>query len=164
MSPMKRIIIIALLAYLFFILEFILYDLFGPWGQPQLLLLLIVFFGLYAGIRYSIAAALIAGLLKDIVGLELWGTHVFIFLCAAYVTTLVRRNFYQPGSPFSRAAVAFLVLAGSFIVEVLLYLMRHDVHGAELFTNVFFPQLLTTMVAVTFVFNRLRDVAIGLKL
>ena len=101
---MKRIAIIALLAYLFFVIEFILYDLFGPWGKPELVLLLVVFWGLYSGIRYSIVAALVGGLLKDIVSPMPFGAFLFVFLSAAYLTTFVRRTLYQPGSRFSRAA------------------------------------------------------------
>lgn len=161
---MKRIIVIAILAYLFFVMEFILYDLFGPWAKPELLLLLVVFWGLYAGIRYSIACALMAGFLREVVSPAPFGTHLFVYLCAAYLTTLVRQNFYQPGSRFSRAVVVFFVLTGSFLVDVFLYLMHHEAHGGELLINVFFPQLVTTMVVVTLVFHWLRAVAGWMKL
>ncbi len=160
----KRLFVIALLAYFFFLLEFILYDTLGAWGKPELLLLLVVFWGLYSGIRYSIAAAIFAGTLKDIFSTHPFGTYLFVLLVVAYFTTLVRRNFYQPGSPFSRWVVAFFVFIGTFCVEVILYGMRHEVRLAEVFFNIFLPALVTTMMVVTFVFHRLRDVAVRFKL
>ncbi|MBI3602142.1 MAG: rod shape-determining protein MreD [Candidatus Omnitrophica bacterium] len=160
----KRLLVIALLAYLFFLLEFVLYDALGVWGKPELILLLVIFWGLYSGIRYSIAAAILGGLLKDTLSILPFGTYLFVLLAAAYLTTLARRNLYQPGSPFSRWVVAFFVFIGAFCIEVMLYVMRHDVRLTELLINIFLPELVTTMVVVTFVFYRLRDVAMFLKL
>ncbi len=160
----KRLFVIALLAYLFFLLEFVLYDTLGVWGKPELLLLLVVFWGLYGGIRYSIAAAVFSGLLKDIFSILPFGTYLFVLLAAAYLTTLVRRNLYQPGSPFSRWVVAFFVFIGSFGIEFILYGMRHEARLSEVFLNIFLPALVATMVVVTFVFYRLRDIAMLLKL
>ena len=47
----KRLGLIVALAYLFFLLEMVLNDVLGVWAKPQLLLLLVVFWGLYSGIR-----------------------------------------------------------------------------------------------------------------
>ncbi len=159
----KRLCLIVLSAYIFFVFEALLNDIGGIWLKPELLLLLVIFWGLYSGIRYSIVAAVISGLLKDMFSILPFGTYLFVFVAAAYLTTFVRRNLYRPGSRFSRAVVAFFVLIGFFLIEVALYLMHHDVRLTELFFNIFLPQLVTTMLVVTFVFQRLRDVAVWLK-
>lgn len=112
----KRLFVIGILVYVFFVIEVILNDAFGLWAKPQLLLLLVVFWGLYSGIRYSIVVALLAGLLKDSYSILPFGTYLFIFVASAYLTTFVRRNLYQPGSPFSRAVVTFFVLLGAFFI------------------------------------------------
>ena len=54
---MKRILVIALVCYLAFALEFLLYNFWGKWGKPELLILVVIFFNLYLGIRFSIIAA-----------------------------------------------------------------------------------------------------------
>ena len=159
----KRLILIAVLTYVFFILEFMLNGTLGVWAKPELLLLLVVFWGLYSGVRYSIVAAVIGGLLKDTFSILPFGTYLFIFIAAAYLTVLVRRTLYQPGSRFSRAVVVFFVLIGCFIVEMILYLMHHNVRLGDVFFNIPLPQVVTTMVVVTFVFHWLRDAAVWLK-
>jgi len=160
----KRLVVISLLAYIFFMLEVMFNDVFGPWFKPELLLLLVVFWGLYSGIRYSIFAAFICGLLRDAYSILPFGTYVFVYVAAAYVTTLVRQNLYQPGSSFSRAVVAFFVLIGSLLIEVLFYLMHHELRWMEFLSGIVLPQVVITMVMVTFVFYRLRDVAVFFKI
>jgi rod shape-determining protein MreD len=160
----KRLILIIALSYIFFILELVLNGVFGVWAKPELLLLLVIFWGLYSGIRYSITTAVICGLLKDTFSILPFGTYLFVFIVAAYLTTLVRNTIYQPGSRFSRAVVAFFVLIGCFLLELLLYIMHHDVRASDLFFNIFLPQIVTSMVAVTFVFHWLRDIAVWLKI
>lgn len=160
----KRFAAIAVLTYLAFAAEFILYNMFGAWGKPELVLLVIVFCGLYWGIRHSLAAAIIGGALKDAFGVQPFGTYLFVFIVAAFLTTLIRRNFYQPGSRFSRAAVAAFVLVGVFILELILRYRLYEVRLDEAIAYVFVPQLLVTMVAATFIFHRLRDMAVRWKL
>jgi len=159
----KRLTLIAVLSYFFFILEFTINGSLGGWAKPELLLLLVVFWGLYSGIRYSIVAAVISGLLKDAFSIMPFGTYLFLFIAAAYLTTMVRTTVYQPGSRFSRAVVSFFVLVGCFFIEMMLYLMNHDVRFSDLFFNILLPQMVTTMVAVTFVFHGLRSLALWLK-
>ncbi len=160
----KRLAIIAALVYAAFILEIVINDIFGLWAKPQLLIIVIVFWGLYSGIRYSIFAAFLAGLLKDSYSILPFGTYLFVYVSCAYLTTFVRRNLYQPGSRFSRAVVTFFVLLGAFFLQALLYLMNHDVDWRELFLNIFLPQLVATMLIVTFMFYRLRELTVIFKI
>jgi rod shape-determining protein MreD len=157
---MKRILIITLICYLLFAAEFVLYNSFGAWGKPELLILAIVFFNLYLGIRFGIIAALICGLLKDSISIEPFGTYLFVYTAGAYATTFARQYLYQPGSRFSRAMVAFFAVASCFIVQSAVTLMNHEVRFNEVLVYLLIPQLITTMVAATFVFHRLRDISV----
>src|ERR1019366_1647137 len=122
---MKRVAVIALISYLAFALEFLLYNFWGQWGKPELLILVVVFFNLYLGVRFGIIAAIFCGLFKDASGVAPFGTYVLVYIAGSYVTVLVRRYLYQPGSRFSRALIAFLVVVGCFIVQVILSNMNH---------------------------------------
>ena len=124
---MKRIAVIALVSYLAFALEFLLYNFWGQWGKPELLILVVIFFNLYLGIRFSIIAAVFCGIFKDASGVAPFGTYVLVYIAGSYVTTFVRRYLYQPGSRFSRALVAFFVVVGCFIVQAILTNMNHEV-------------------------------------
>jgi rod shape-determining protein MreD len=157
---MKRVAVIALVSYLAFALEFLLYNFWGAWGKPELLILAVIFFNLYLGIRFSIIAAVICGICKDASGIAPFGTYILVYIAAAYLTTLVRRYIYQPGSRFSRAVVTFLVLIGCFIVQAVLTNMNHEIHFDQLLLYLLVPQLVTTMVVATYVYERLRKISV----
>jgi rod shape-determining protein MreD len=156
---MKRIAVIALVSYLGFALEFLLYNFWGPWGKPELLTLVVIFFNLYLGIRFSIIAAFFCGILKDASGVAPFGTYVMVYIAAAYVTTLVRKYLYQPGSRASRVVVVFFAVAGCFLVQLILSTMNHDVRLGEHMLYLLVPQMLTTLIAATYVFEQLRNIS-----
>src|SRR5271154_2410867 len=157
---MKRVAVIALVSYLAFALEFVLYNFWGQWGKPELLILVVIFFNLYLGIRFSIMAAVFCGIFKDASGAAPFGTYVLVYIAGAYVTTFVRRYLYQPGSRFSRSVMAFFSVLGCFIVQTILSAMSHDIPFYELLVYILIPQLLTTMIAATFVFHQLRNISV----
>ena len=157
---MKRVAVIALVSYLAYVLEFVLYNFWGQWGKPELLLLVVIFFNLYLGIRFSIIAAILGGLFKDASGVAPFGTYILVYLAGAYLTTFVRRYLYQPGSRFSRGVVAFLVVVGCFFIQAILTNMNHEVDWSESIVYLLTPQLLTTMIAATYVFAQLRNISV----
>lgn len=157
---MKRVAVIALISYLAFALEFLLFNFWGQWGKPELLLLVVIFFNLYLGIRFGIIAAVFCGLFKDASGIAPFGTYVLVYMAGAYVATFARRYLYQPGSRFSRALVAFFGVVACFIVQAVLTNMNHEVHLGELLVYLLIPQLLTTMIAATYVFAQLKNISV----
>jgi rod shape-determining protein MreD len=161
---MKRIVVIGLVSYLAFALEFLLYNFWGQWGKPELLTLVVIFFNLYLGIRFSIITAVFCGIFKDASGVAPFGTYVLVYITAGYVTTLVRRYLYQPGSRFSRVMVVFFVVVGCFIVQAILSNMNHEVRLREQLLYLLVPQMLTTMIAATYVFGLLKNISIFFSL
>ena len=161
---MKRILVIALVSYLAFALEFLLYNFWGQWGKPELLILVIIFFNLYLGIRFGIIAAIFCGIFKDASGIAPFGTYILVYIAGSYLTILVRRYLYQPGSRFSRGVVSFFVVIGCFIVQVILSNMNHEVHMDGLLVYILVPQLLTTMIAATYVFEQLSYISVFFRL
>ena len=161
---MKRILAIAILIYLAFLAEFVLYNAFGSWGKLELMLLGVIFCNLYWGIRYSIWSAFCAGVLKDAFSISPFGTHILVYITAAYLTTWVRSNFYQPGSRFSRMMAVFFVLAGVFVLETLMRMRLSEVRVSEAFVFIFLPQAVMTMLVATFMFHGLRAAVVKLKL
>ena len=166
---MKRIAVIALVCYLAFALEFLLYNFWGRWGKPEILILVVIFFNLYLGIRFGVIAAIFCGIFKDASGVAPFGTYVLVYIAGSYVTTFVRRYLYQPGSRFSRGVVTFFVVVGCFFVQVILALMpeahsyssnmNHEVHLREQLLYLLVPQLLTTLIAATYVFGQLKNIS-----
>lgn len=161
---MKRVAVIALVSYAAFALEFLLYNFWGQWGKPELLMLAVVFFNLYLGIRFSIIAAVFCGLLKDALSVAPFGTYLVVYMAATYMTTLIRRYLYQPGSRASRALVTFLVIVGCFIIQTVLSNMNRELHLGQLLVYLLLPQLVTTMIVATYVFGQLRNISVFFKL
>ena len=157
---MKRIFVIALVSYLAFALEFLLYNFWGQWGKPELLILVVVFFNLYLGIRFGIVAAIFCGLFKDASGVAPFGTYMLVYIAGTYITTLVRRYLYEPGSRFSRIVVTFFVVLGCFIVQATLTNMNHELRWDELLAYALVPQLLTTLIAATYVYAQLKNISV----
>jgi rod shape-determining protein MreD len=166
---MKRVAVIGLVSYLAFALEFLLYNFWGQWGKPELLILVVIFFNLYLGIRFGIIAAVFCGIFKDASGVAPFGTYILVYITGSYVTAFVRRYLYQPGSRGSRVLVTFFVVVGCFIIQAILTLipdihnypsnMGYEVRLPELLFYILLPQLLTTMIAATYVFKQLGNIS-----
>jgi rod shape-determining protein MreD len=144
--------------------EFVLYNALGLWGKPEFLILVVVFFNLYLGVRFSIIAAVFCGILKDASGIAPFGTYLLVYVAAAFITTLVRRYLYEQGSRFSRSLVAFFVLTACFIIQAALTVMNHQIRLHVLLADILIPQLLTTMAVATFVFQQLKDISVFFSL
>ncbi len=160
----KRVLAIAVLMYIAFLAEFVLYNAFGSWGKAELIVIAVVFCNLYWGIRYSLWAAFVAGVLKDAFSTEPFGIYLFVYIVAAFLTTWIRQNLYQPGSRFSRAVVTFFVLLGIFILEMFIHMRSYEVRLPEAVAYILVPQMALSMLLVTFVFHSLRDMVVKLKL
>ena len=81
---MKRIVVIGLVSYLAFALEFLLYNFWGV-GQAEFLILVVIFFNLYLGIRFSIIAAVFCGIFKDASWRgSLWDLYFGVYRCGLY--------------------------------------------------------------------------------
>jgi rod shape-determining protein MreD len=161
---MKRILVIGLVSYLAFALEFLLVNFWGNWGKPELLILVVIFFNLYLGIRFGIIAAIFCGIFKDASGVAPFGTYILVYLAGCYVAVFVRRYLYEQGSKFSRILVAFFVVLGCFIVQAILTNMYHEIRLGELLVYILVPQLLTTMIAATYVFAQLKNISVLFRL
>jgi len=157
---MKRIAVIALVSYLAYALEFLFYNFWGEWGKPEFLILVVIFFNLYLGIRFGIIAALFCGIFKDASGIAPFGTYVLVYIAGCYVTILVRRYLYEPGSRFSRAVVTFFVIIGCFIVQTILTNMNCEIRLNDLLPSTLAPQLFATMIAATYVYAQLKKIGV----
>lgn len=161
---MKRILVILGLTYFFFLIEFLMFNTFGRWGKPDLLVILIVFLNLYLGIRYGLICAFLAGVLKDAFSSEIFGVYIFLFMSCAFLAIILRRNFYRPGSSLSRLVVTAGVLFFFFLCQVVLYSMNSDIDFKGSLQFVFLPEFLATMACTTFVFQKLKIFADKIRL
>jgi len=153
---MRRLLAITVLTFLFFCAEFIIFNLIGAWARPQLLVLLVIFFNLYLGIRYGLYAAILAGVITDSFSTGIFGLNIVAFIICAYMTTLLRKYIYFRGSRMSRLILVFCICLIDFIVRVVLNAMsgQIDVFGA--LTVVLLPTLVMTLLCTSPIFQQLR--------
>ena len=153
---MRKIILITVLTFLFFIIEFLLFNILGSWFKPELLVLLIIFFDLSLGIRFGLFTAFLGGILKDSFSSHLFGIHIFSFVVCAFMTIVLRRYLFQT-SPYSlRILLAFTI---SLLNALLLYVLNSmflllDLNEAFYFVIV--PNVLATTFVAGFTFRHLR--------
>jgi len=143
-----------------FILEHLLSVAFGPWLRPNLLLLLVVFFNLFRGIRYSLFTAIVAGLFRDSFAVHAFGIHIFSFVMCAYLTTFLKWYFYRAGSHSFRIAMVLLVSSANVYMHGFLMLMFVPLRLSEVFGQIFLPEVLCTTAITPMVFNYLKQCAL----
>lgn len=156
---MRKISWIVFLVFVFFLAEFLLFNLGGKWLAPNLLLLLVMFFDFYLGIRYSLLAAFTAGILKDSFSAQILGVNLLSFVVSAFLTSVLRKQLYSKGSRSSFYLMIALVCALTFLVQYILYVFCSVVNFSAAVKSVFFPQIITTLCVSVFVFKQLRKCA-----
>jgi len=153
---MRKIILVALSVFLFFLIEFFLFNMGGRWLMPNLLLLVVIYFNLAFGIRYSIFAAVLAGIFKDSFGAGIFGIHIFSFVLCAYMTTILKRYLHYVASRRSRLllvlGVTIIHIAGYFCLQLIV----GKVNMTQVLTFVAAPEILTTLLVTSFTFAQLR--------
>ena len=160
---MPRVILIAALTFAFFIIESALFNVLGRWFKPDLLLLLIIFFNLTLGIRYSILAALFAGLWKDSFGIDIFGLNIFTFIACAYLTTFIKRYLDPVGSRSSRILIVCSVTILSVFIRYVLDSIFSEIDFGQMVMFVMLPEAVTTTVAATYTFQQLRKCVLRLS-
>ncbi|HBG61065.1 MAG: rod shape-determining protein MreD [Omnitrophica WOR_2 bacterium GWF2_38_59] len=153
---MKKTFIIIVLVLLCFLLEFLIFNIGGRWFMPNLLLLLVIFFNLYLGIRYSIFTAVCAGFMKDSFCASVFGINLVSFVICAYMVTILKRYIYHAGSKASRMLLVFCIVLINLIVNYVLLIKFSKVNFFEAVKYLLLPELTTTLIVSTAVFHNLK--------
>lgn len=115
--------IICLIFILFFLLESTVLNRLSVYGaSPQLLIIFVIFSGLFYGVSAGLGTGLAAGLLKDIMGIGIFGLNIVIFgtlgLVAGFLSDKVYRENILTQIVISSAA-AYLI--SGFSIPCALY-------------------------------------------
>lgn len=157
---MRNICIISLWIWICFVIEYFLGEWVSPWLRPNVLLILVIFFNLYRGIRHSLLVAFIAGIIQDSFAPQLFGLNVFTLMACAYLTTFLKMYIYESGSAITRLLLIFLtsifyVLIGFWTRLIFIPL---DFWGA--FRFILLPEVFATTAAALFVFKVFKQCAL----
>jgi len=153
---MRKVFFILTTIFIFFLIEFILFNFIGKWFLPNLMLLAIVFFNLLWGIRYGIFTAILAGLVRDSFSANPFGVHLFSFVVCAYMSAFFKKTIYHVGSRSARLLLIALICLINFVVQFFLHMAFGVVTPSENIYFILIPEFLTTLLVASFVFNRLK--------
>jgi len=159
---MRKMILITVFVFMFFLIEFFIFNMVGRLFMPNLLLLVIIYFNLAFGIRYSIFAAVIAGVLKDSFSIGIFGLNIFAFVVCAYMTTILKRYLHYVASRQTRLLLVFFITTIHVMIQFCLQLMFGQVNVVQSFKFVFVPEIITTLIVTSFIFAQLRKCVLKL--
>lgn len=160
---MRRFVIITISVFVFFLIEFLLFNAVGEWLKPDLLLLLVIFFNLLLGVRYSVLAAVVGGLIRDSFGIQIFGLNICTYMACAYLATYIRKNHYQVGSRGARVLLTFYVSIFSVLIRLLLNITFGIAATQGVFFHVIFPEVILTVLIADFIYQNLRKCALRLS-
>jgi len=157
---MRKIFFVGLTVAAAFALESLLARVLGPWGKPNFFILLIVFFNLFWGIRYSLLAACGAGVILDSFSAGVVGVNIFSFVTCAYLTTFLKWYFYRAGSKSFRIAMVFLISIINVYLHFLLARILYPSGHIVLSARIFFSEVFLTTVLTHTTFMNLKRCAL----
>ncbi len=159
---MRKLALIAGFVFGFFLVELLIFNLVGRLFIPNLLLLLIVSFSIFFGIRYGLFTAVLAGVLRDSFSTDHFGLHIFTFILCAFATILLKRYIYHRGSPFSFFLLTFLISLINIVTQFVLGIMLGQIDFYQMIRFVLIPEVVSTIVIANFVFYQLRTCVLKL--
>jgi len=118
--------------------------------------LAIIYFNLAFGIRYSIYAAVLAGIFKDSFGTDIFGVYTFSFVVCAYMTTVLKKYLHYVASRLSRLLLVFCIVLINIVIHFVLRAVFVEVDFISMLKFVFVPEILTTLLVTSLVFTELK--------
>lgn len=136
---------------------------FGSWCVPNFVLIAVVFFNLYRGLRYSLGAAFLGGFLLDSFGGTIVGINIFSLVMCAFVTSTLKMYIYQPGVSESRVVVVLVAIGlNSFLQYFINIVMGIDIRLGDAFWKVILPEIILTTLVASYTLERLKQCALKL--
>ncbi len=154
---MKKILIVWAAMWLFFLLECLLFHLAGSWMKPNFLLLGVIYFSLFNGVRYGLLAALIAGVLRDSFGVYLFGSHLLVFVICAFLCVFLRRLLFQVRGHLLLAALTLMMSVIYFVLMYIIFSIQYPIELWDALLSVIFPEVFTTILVSAITYQHLRQ-------
>lgn len=156
---MRRILAVIFLVLVFFSAELV-FHFFGYFFKPNLLLLLIMFFNFYFGIRYGILSAVLAGALKDSFSAQFFGMNCFAFIVCAYAAVILKRYFFHMSISSFRLLLIFSTVIIYNLSFFFLSLRFVPLSAGEMLRFVLIPELISTLMITPFILDQLKRCAL----
>lgn len=149
---MKKVITTIILIFISFILQSTVFRSLAIQGiVPNLLIILTACSGFMQGERYGVFTGFVCGLLIDIFFFDIIGFYALLYMYIGYMNGLFHNIFYPDDVKLPLIMITVSDLLYSFVVYVLLFLLRSRFDFGYYFLNIILPELVYTIfVAVIF--------------
>ena len=144
------------LAFSALLIEFVAYNFIHPFFAPNLIIILIVCFTFQMGIRYSLAAAIAGGVLKDCFGENLFGFYLVPFIICAYFSVFIRRYLFHLSPKELRLTMIFILVVFNFLLLYLIQLRFNPPNFLSSLKFVLLPQLVSTLIVAEFTITKIK--------
>lgn len=150
---MKRNITFALLIIICFVLQSTIFRSlsFGGIG-PNLLIVLTASLGFMRGRKTGIAVGFFSGILVDIFFGEVLGFYALIYMYIGFFNGLFKKIFYPEDIKLPLILITASDFLYSFLIYLLLFLLRGKFQIGYYFTNIIFPEIVYTIVITIFLY------------
>jgi rod shape-determining protein MreD len=130
---------------------------------PNFVLIAVVFFNLYRGLRYSLSAAFLGGFFLDSFSANLMGLNMFSLVMCAFLLGTLKKFIYQPGAAQSRLLMVFVaVVSNSFLQYFVILSSGIHLDFLTALQSVIMPEIILTLLVTLYTFERLKQCALKL--
>ena len=132
----------------------------GPSFVPNFVLVAVVFFNLYRGLRYSLSAAFLGGFLLDSFSGSPMGLNMFSLVMCAFLLGTLKKFIYHPGAAQSRLLMVFVAVVSNSFLQYFVH-VASGVHLDFLaaLQSVMIPEIIFTLLVAQYTFERLKQCA-----
>lgn len=150
---MKKILTTVLLIFISFILQCTVFRALSIEGiVPNILIILTACSGFMQGERFGVFTGFFCGLLLDIFFFEILGFYALIYMYIGYMNGLFHNIFYPDDVKLPLIMVTVSDLVYSFVVYILMFLLRGRFDFGYYFMNIILPELLYTILVAVLVY------------
>jgi len=156
---MRKFFLISIFVLTAFLFEMLIFSNLPKWLKPNFIILIVVFCNFYFGIRQSLYAAALGGILKDSFSLHVFGMNVFSLMIAAVATIYYKQHFYRRGSKIHRYIMVFVITTLNFVLQFLILFMSGTKDFSGVMTEVYLPEVFMTVILTHQSFQLLKKCA-----
>lgn len=119
---------------------------------PNLLIIVVAFFGFMRGKREGLFIGFFCGLLMDIFGGGVLGFYALLYMYIGYFNGLFRKSFYPEDIRLPMALIAGSDLVSNFLIYFFMFLFRNRYSFDYYFLHIIVPELVYTMLITIFLY------------
>ena len=152
-QQIKKVIIIAIVIYVSFLLQMGVFSRFRLAGvTPNVIICIVSTYGFMKGRRYGILTGFFSGLLLDIFSGGIFGTYALIYMYIGFLNGLFRKQFF--GDDLRLPMI--LIGTSDFIYGVITFLVLFAIRSQHDFyfylMNIILPEVVYTLLVSIFVY------------